>query len=108
MARLRARLARSNTAIGRGLFALLSGGKVDDHTWEEIEDTLLVADVGIAGTNDLVDRLKTRVAVEGTDDPAAVRRMLREELLVSVDPDLDRSPGDLATGEHPAVMLVVG
>ncbi len=108
MARLRARLARSNTAIGRGLFALLSGGKVDDHTWEEIEDTLLVADVGIAGTNDLVDRLKTRVAVEGTDDPAAVRRMLREELLVSVDPDLDRSLATLRLGEHPAVMLVVG
>lgn len=108
MARLRARLARSNTAIGRGLLALLSSGKLDDATWEEMEDTLLLADVGIAGATDLVERLKTRVAVEGTDDPDRVRTMLREELLVSVDPTMERSLNTLRLGENPAVVLVVG
>ncbi len=108
LARLRARLARSNNAIGKGLLALLSGGKVDDATWEEVEDTLLLADVGIAGATDLVERLKTRVKVEGTDDPDRVRSMLREELLVSVDPSMDRSLNTLRIGANPAVVLVVG
>ncbi len=108
LARLRARLARSNTAIGRGLLALLSSGKLDDATWEEMEDTLLLADVGIAGATDLVERLKTRVAVEGTDDPERVRTMLREELLVSVDPTMERSLNTVRLGEDPAVVLVVG
>lgn len=108
LARLRARLARSNNALGRGLLALLSSGKVDEATWEEMEDTLLVADVGIAGATDLVDRLRTRVKVEGTDDPQKVRAMLREELLVSVGPDMDRSLATMRLGDHPAVMLVVG
>ncbi|MEI2718396.1 MAG: signal recognition particle-docking protein FtsY [Candidatus Nanopelagicales bacterium] len=108
MARLRARLARSNTALGKGLLALLSSGKLDDATWEEIEDTLLVADVGIAGATDLVERLKTRVKVEGTEDPEHVRQMLREELLVSVDPGLDRSLNTVRIGADPSVVLVVG
>ena len=108
MARLRARLARSNTSIGRGLLALLSGGKVDGATWEEVEDTLLVADVGITGTQDLVERLKTRVQVEGTDDPQRVRAILREELLVSVNPDMDREINTMGLGGNPAVILVVG
>lgn len=108
LARLRARLARSNTSIGRGLLALLSGGKVDEATWEEVEDTLLVADVGITGTQDLVERLRTRVRVEGTDDPQRVRAMLREELLVSVNPDMDRALDTMGLGGNPAVILVVG
>ena len=108
MARLRARLARSNTSIGRGLLALLSGGKVDGATWEDVEDTLLVADVGITGTQDLVERLKTRVQVEGTDDPQRVRAILREELLVSVNPDMDREIDTMGLGGNPAVILVVG
>ncbi len=108
MARLRARLARSNTALGRGLLSLLSGGTVTEATWEEVEDTLLVADVGITGTQDLVERLRTRVKVEGTDDPQRVRSMLREELLVSVDPDMDRDLNTMSLGGNPAVILVVG
>ncbi len=108
LARLRARLARSNNALGRGLLALLSSGKVDEATWEQMEDTLLVADVGIAGATDLIDRLRTRVKVEGTDDPQKVRAMLREELLVSVDPGMDRSLNTMRLGDHPAVILVVG
>lgn len=108
MARLRARLARSNTAIGRGLLALLSSGRVDEATWEEVEDTLLLADVGITGASDLVERLRTRVQVEGADDPARVRQLLREELLISVDPGMDRSLRTQRLEGFPAVVLVVG
>ncbi|HOQ27649.1 MAG TPA: signal recognition particle receptor subunit alpha, partial [Armatimonadota bacterium] len=63
---LRARLARSNSALGKGLLALLSGGKLDEAAWEEVEDTLLAADLGVAATTELVDSLRTKVAVEGT------------------------------------------
>ena len=102
--RLRARLARSNNALGKGLLALLSRDDIDDETWDEIEETLLVADMGVAPTMELVDALKTRVRVEGTAD---VSRMLREELLVMVDPSMDRSLHARADG-RPAVVLVVG
>jgi fused signal recognition particle receptor len=108
MARLRARLVRSNTAIGRGLLALLSRDTLDDETWEEIEETLLVADLGVAGTTALVERLRTRVRVEGIREPQELQRVLREELLVSVDADMDRSLRTDRLAGSPAVVLVVG
>ena len=108
LARLRARLARSNTAIGRGLLSLLSRDKLDDETWEEIEDTLLLADLGVPGTTELVERLRTRVKVEGVSDPDRMRQILREELLTSVNPDMDRDLDVLRNGRDPGVVLVVG
>lgn len=106
--RLRARLARSNTAIGKGLLALLAGGRLDDAAWEEVEDTLLAADLGVAATTELVDRLRTRVAAAGSTDEATVRGWLREELLAVVDPSMDRSLATERVGDRPACVLVVG
>ncbi|WP_128368114.1 signal recognition particle-docking protein FtsY [Phycicoccus flavus] len=106
--RLRARLARSNTALGKGLLALLAGGKLDEAGWEEVEDTLLAADLGVAASTELVEALRTRVAVEGAQDETAVRRMLREELLRLVDPAMDRSLADERVDGRPACVLVVG
>lgn len=108
LTRLRARLARSNNAIGRGLLALLSRDRLDDETWEEVEDTLLLADLGVPGTTELVERLRTRVKVEGVSDPDQMRRILREELLISVDPAMDRSLDAVRHGDDPGVVLVVG
>ena len=108
LARLRARLARSNNSIGRGLLALLSRDQLDEATWEEIEDTLLLADLGVPGTTELVERLRTRVRVEGISDPEQMQQVLREELLVSVDPDMDRTLFTERIGDVPAVVLVVG
>jgi fused signal recognition particle receptor len=106
--RLRARLARSNTALGKGLLALLSGGKLDEAAWEEVEDTLLAADLGVAATTDLVDALRTKVAIEGSTDEATVRGWLREELLALVDPSMDRSIVSSRVDGRPACVLVVG
>ncbi|KRE61749.1 signal recognition particle-docking protein FtsY [Nostocoides sp. Soil756] len=106
--RLRARLARSNSALGKGLLALLAGGSLDEAGWEEVEDTLLAADLGVAATTELVAALRTRVAVEGATDEASVRRMLREELLRLVDPSMDRSLADDRVDGRPACILVVG
>lgn len=108
MVRLRARLARSNNAIGQGLLALLSRETLDTNTWDEVEETLLLADVGVGPTGELVERLRERVAVLGTRDPAELRALLREELLAVVDPGMDRSLAVQRHAGRPAVVLVVG
>lgn len=107
LARLRARLVKSNNVFGKSLLALLAQDKVDDDVWDEIEETLLMADLGTEPTLELVDRLKERVTVEGTQSPEQVKAMLREELTALIDPSLDRSLSSSAAG-RPAVMMVVG
>jgi fused signal recognition particle receptor len=106
--RLRARLARSNSALGKALLTLLSGGTLDEAAWEDVEDTLLAADLGVAATTELVDRLRTKVAVEGSTDEASVRAWLRQELLTLVDPSMDRSVVSSRVDGRPACVLVVG
>nr|WP_272902072.1 signal recognition particle-docking protein FtsY [Brevibacterium daeguense] len=108
LARLRARLAKSNSALGRGLLGLLSRDTLDESTWEDIEDTLILADLGVAPATELVDALRERVRVLGTRDPEAVRDLLREELIKVVDPTMDRELSVARTDGDPAVVLVVG
>ncbi len=108
MRRLRARLARSNTAIGRNLLSLLSRGGLDEAAWEEVEDTLIASDLGVGASTELVDSLRRRVLVEGTADEATVRGWLRADLLALVDPSMDRSVASSRVGDRPAVILVVG
>ncbi len=107
LVRLRARLARSQGAVGRGLLALLARDHLTEADWEDVETLLLQADLGVAPTQELVDRLRTRARVEGTGDPVRVRAMLGEELLALVDPSLDRSVATRHDG-RPAIILVVG
>jgi fused signal recognition particle receptor len=107
LVRLRARLARSQGSLGKGLLALLSRDKLDDETWEDIETTLITADVGVAPTQELVERLRTRVRVEGVGGEEA-RAILREELITLVDPSMDRTLKVEHEGSQPAVVLVVG
>ncbi|NYG56404.1 signal recognition particle-docking protein FtsY [Nocardioides perillae] len=104
--RLRQRLARSQGGLGQGLLALLSRDRLDEDTWEDIEDTLLTADVGVAPTQELVGRLRTRLRVEGGDTDA--RQVLREELVALVDPEMDRRLQVTGTDGRPGVVLVVG
>ncbi|WP_303339661.1 signal recognition particle-docking protein FtsY [Rothia sp. (in: high G+C Gram-positive bacteria)] len=108
LVRLRARLARSNSMLGKGLLALLSRDKIDQDTWDEIEETLLLADLGSEPTTRLVEALQQRVRVEGTEDPVAVKRMLCEELLKIIRPEMDRSLATEGADGNPGVVLVVG
>lgn len=116
MVRLRERLARSGSPLGARLLAVLSRDHLSEADWEEIEETLLLADVGAGPTAELVDALRERVRVLGVREPAAVRDLLREQLLVLVDPTMDRAlatepvmlAGEDEVGVQPAVMLVVG
>jgi fused signal recognition particle receptor len=106
--RLRARLARSRSGLGQGLLALLSRGRLDEAAWEEVEETLLAADLGVEASAELVEALRTQVLVDGTTDEATVRGWLRTDLLRLVDPTLDRSIASSRVEGRPAVVLVVG
>jgi fused signal recognition particle receptor len=105
LVRLRQRLASSQGGLGRGLLALLSRDRLDEDTWESIEDVLITADIGVTPTQELVARLRTRLRVEGGGDPRAV---LREELIALVDPAMDRRLQVSGADGAPGVVLVVG
>ncbi len=108
MVRLRGRLARSQNAFGTALLSLLSSGKLDDDTWDEIEEVLITADMGAGPAAQLVGHLRTEVKVAGTRDLDQVKALLRSDLLTEVNPDLDRTLHTTKHGDRPAVVLVVG
>ncbi|HET6751889.1 MAG TPA: signal recognition particle-docking protein FtsY [Actinomycetes bacterium] len=106
--RFRERLGRSRAAISRGLSGLLDRGADDDEAWEELEEALIAADVGVATTSELVERLRTRARAERASG-AELRDLLRDELLEAVG-NGDRSLAVDLLDEHqrPAIVLVVG
>lgn len=108
MVRLRARLARSQNSLGQGLLNLLSAKNLDEDTWEEIEDTLITADIGVTSATQIVENLRTRVKVLGTRDTEEVRGLLRDELLEQIGADTDRVVRTAPHGGRPAVVMVVG
>ena len=111
MERLRERLASSGS-LGRAILGVLSRGQLSAADWEEIEESLLIADLGLEATDTLMEALKRRVAVESVTDEARIRDILREELLALVGPDMDRSLNlerpEVDGATKPAVVLMVG
>ncbi len=106
--RLRARLARSQTVLGRGLLSVLSREHLDEDDWDEVEEALLSADVGVGATTEIVERLRTRTKVLGTRSQGELRALLADELVTALRPGLDRTLHSTPTGDRPAVVLVVG
>ena len=108
LARLRSRLARSHSAIGSVLLNLISTGKLDEQAFEQMEDTLISADMGVGPARELVEKLRTEVKVVGTQDPAEVKELLRGELVAMINPELDRTLRLVRHGDRPSVVLIVG
>jgi fused signal recognition particle receptor len=108
LVRLRGRLARSQNAVGKSLLGLLGGGDLDEDSWEEIEDTLLIADLGSATTAKIVDRLREEMVASNVRSEADARAVLRKVLVDELRPDLDRSIRALPHNNLPSVLLVVG
>ena len=111
--RLRGRLSRSRSTLGQGLLGLLGAGDLDEESWEEIEDTLLMADLGAATTTEITERLRSEIVSRGLRSSEEVRALLREVLVDALGPDMPRSVqalphGDPGDGAKPAVVLVVG
>lgn len=110
-ARLRSRLAASGSPLGAKLLSVLSKDHLTEADWDELEETLLMADLGAGPTGELIDALRTEVRVHAIKDPVAVKNLLRTELVKLVDPSLNRSLNTERQGENgelPAVMMVVG
>jgi fused signal recognition particle receptor len=108
MVRLRARLARSQSGFGSALLSLLSRDRLDEDTWEEIEEVLITADVGVGPARQMVADLRTRVKVEGTRTPDEARQMLRAELLAQVETAASREVRTHRHEGHPAIVMMVG
>lgn len=108
MQRLRGRLAKSQNALGRSVLGLLGGGDLDEDSWQDVEDTLLVADLGPAATESVVSQLRERLAGGQVRTEADARAVLRDVLIGELQPGLDRSIRALPHDDHPSVLLVVG
>ncbi|MET8256844.1 signal recognition particle-docking protein FtsY [Micromonospora sp. NPDC005553] len=108
LVRLRSRLSRSQNVFGKSLLGLLARDHLDEDVWEEIEDSLITADVGVDATRDIVDRLRERTRVLGTRSASELRALLAAELVNALDPSLDRSLRTAPKDGVPAVVLVVG
>lgn len=105
--RLRSRLAKSG-AFGSALLAVFSRGDLDERDWEEIEETLLLADVGMPAVDEIMERLRTEMKVRGTVDADSAREILKGILLDLVGDGADRSLNLDAEPGEPAAVLVVG
>lgn len=109
MTRLKAKLAKSPNPFGKALFAILTKDHLSESDWEEVEDTLLMADVGAEASEQLVDQLRSDARVSGERDPKAVRAGLRKRLIDLVDPGMDRTlKADKPETGKPSVIIMVG
>ena len=106
--RLRGRLAKSQNAFGRSILGLLGGGDLDEDSWAEIEDTLLIADLGPVTTASVIEHLRAQLAASSVRSEAEARAVLRDVLIKELNPGLDRSIRALPHAEKPSVLLVVG
>ncbi|WP_280447531.1 signal recognition particle-docking protein FtsY [Nocardia cyriacigeorgica] len=108
LVRLRGRLSRSQNAVGKSLLGLLGGGVLDEDSWEEVEDTLVLADLGTASTAAVVERLREEMAARSVRTTDQARAVLRDVLVEALRPELDRSVRALPHPDHPSILLVVG
>lgn len=108
LGKLRGRMSKSQNVIGRGVLGILSAGDLDEDAWEEVEDTLLMADLGTKTTLAVVEDLRERIAINGVSSEAEAREMLRAALIDACKPELDRSIKAMPYDGKPAVIMVVG
>ena len=108
LGRLRGRLSRSQNAIGQGLMGILSAGDLDEDAWEEVEDTLIMADLGTKSTMKVTDSLREKIAERGVSSEDEARAMLRECLIEAGHPEMDRSIKAMPNEDKPAIVMVVG
>jgi fused signal recognition particle receptor len=106
--RLRGRLAKSQNALGRSVLGLLGAGDLDEASWEEVEDTLLIADLGPTVSTAVVTQLRGKLATSGARTAEQARAVLREALIGELHPEFDRSIKALPHADKPSVLLVVG
>ena len=109
MQRLKARLSKSGNPFGKALFNILAKDQLSEADWEDVEDTLLLADVGAEASEQLVEELRNDARIAGQSDPAEVRAALKDRLLKLVGTDVDRRlNADKEGANKPSVIIMVG
>ncbi|MFN8136993.1 MAG: signal recognition particle-docking protein FtsY [Propionicimonas sp.] len=108
LTRLRRRLSASNNPFARGLLGLLAADRLDAEAWEDLEATLITADLGVGPTDELITALRRELSIDAVSDPARARAVLRSELVRLVGTDADRSLRVTGADGLPGVVLVVG
>ncbi|MCS6095908.1 signal recognition particle-docking protein FtsY [Shewanella baltica] len=105
-ARLKRGLMRTSENIGSGFIGLFRGKKIDDDLFEELEEQLLIADVGVETTTRLIKNLTEQASRKQLKDAEALYDLLREEMQKTLDPVAIPLVPDNANG--PFVILMVG
>ena len=109
LTRLRSRLSKSANPFGKALFNILTKDNLSEADWEDIEDTLILADVGAETSAQIVDDLRADARVHSNKDASEVRATLRRMLLEQVGEDTDRSlAAERADAHKPSVIIMVG
>lgn len=103
--RLKAGLAKTRAQLGGQINTLFRRTKIDEDLLEELETTLLMADVGVEATTHLLDALRTRVKRDRLEDAEQLRQVLRDELLTLITPL--EAPLDTTT-HSPFVIMIAG
>jgi fused signal recognition particle receptor len=102
---LRDRLGRTRAAFS-GVFTGMRGHKIDDATWDDLEEAMLLADVGLPTTQRILDAVRARAKAEGAVEADALVALVRDEVVAILDDGADREL-HLVPGE-PNVWMFVG
>ena len=108
LSKLRSRLARSQNTFGKSLLGLLGARDMDEDSWSDIEDTLLMADLGSGATAEIATKLRAEVAAHGVASAQEAKALLRKVMIDALDPSMDRAVKALPHDGRPSVVLVVG
>ena len=94
-----------NAWFGR-VASLFKGSRLDDELWDQVEELLISADVGVGPTQSLLDRLKQRVRDEHVTEPEDALELLKQEMVAILSVNESPRPADVVGG--PLVLLMVG
>ncbi len=104
--RLKRSLSRTKENIGAGFFGLFKGKKIDEDLFEELEEQLLMADVGMNTTVKIIDNLTEKASHRELKDGEALYGLLKEEM-ADILSHVEK-PLDIETSKAPYVILMVG
>ncbi|WAL64247.1 signal recognition particle-docking protein FtsY [Amycolatopsis cynarae] len=110
--RLRGRLSKSRSVLGQSLLGLLGAGDLDEDSWQDVEDTLLVADLGAATTAEIVERLRAELSSRAVRTSGEARAVLHDVLTDTLTTEAGRAvralPHTVDGRKQPAVVLIAG
>jgi fused signal recognition particle receptor len=106
--KLRQRLGRSQGSLGQVFRQTFSGSTISDDAWQDLEDTLIMADLGVSAATGIVEALKNAVKKSGANSAEELHEIAKTELIKLVDGGFDRTMHVDRHPDRPAVVLTVG